>query len=49
MQIDDDPIAGDPALLWTWTRIVIALVALLAIALGASESDTIDIDGILGP
>lgn len=30
----DDPIAGDPALLWTWTRIVIALVAILAFAVG---------------
>ncbi len=46
MQIDDDPIASDPALLWTWTRIIIALVALLAIALGASESDTIDMSAL---
>ncbi len=26
----DDPIAGDPALMWTWTRIVMALVCLLS-------------------
>jgi len=45
----DDPIAGDPALLWTWTRIVIALVALLAISVGASSTDTIDIDKIFLP
>ena len=30
----DDPIASDPVLLWTWTRIVIALVAILAFAVG---------------
>ena len=45
----DDPIAGDPALLWTWTRIVIALVALLAISVGASSTDTIDIDRLIFP
>ena len=42
----DDPIASDPALLWTWTRIVIALVGLLAIALGASETSTIDMSAL---
>ena len=30
-----DPIADDPVLLYTWTRIVIALVAILAVAVGA--------------
>ena len=30
----DDPIASDPVLLWTWTRIVIALVTILAFAVG---------------
>ncbi len=30
----NDPIASDPLLLWTWTRIVIALVAILAFAVG---------------
>ncbi len=39
MSIKDDPIASDPALLWTWTRIVIALVAVLAFAVGM-ELDT---------
>jgi len=34
-----DPIASDPALLWTWTRIVIALVVMLGIAVGMSEDD----------
>ena len=33
--VSDDPIASDPVLLYTWTRIVIALVALLAVAIGA--------------
>lgn len=33
--MSDDPIAEDPVLLYTWTRIVIALVALLAFAIGA--------------
>ena len=45
----DDPIASDPALLWTWTRIVIALVALLAISVGASSTDTIDIGTLIDP
>jgi len=44
--MNDDPIADDPALLWTWTRIIIALVGLLAIALGASETDTIDMSAL---
>ena len=30
-----DPISDDPVLLYTWTRIVIALVALLAFVIGA--------------
>lgn len=33
-----DPIADDPKLLYTWTRIIIALVALLAFAVGADIS-----------
>lgn len=33
--MSSDPIADDPVLLYTWTRIVIALVALLAVAIGA--------------
>ena len=32
--MSDDPIAGDPVLLYTWTRIVIALVGILAFAVG---------------
>ena len=44
----DDPIASDPALLWTWTRIVIALVAILAFAVGAS-TDTVDLSGLSAP
>ena len=44
----DDPIASDPALLWTWTRIVIALVAILAFAVGAT-TDTVDIGSLVGP
>ncbi len=43
--MSDDPIAGDPALLWTWTRIVIALVAILAFAIGASN-EQIDLSGL---
>ena len=46
MPLSDDPIADNPALLWTWTRIIIALVGLLAIALGASETDTIDMSAL---
>lgn len=34
-----DPIADNPDLLWTWTRIVIALVAILGFAVGM-ELDT---------
>ena len=47
--LSDDPIASDPALLWTWTRIIIALVTLLAISVGASSTDTIDIGSLVGP
>ena len=32
--MSDDPISSDPVLLYTWTRIVIALVAILAFAVG---------------
>lgn len=46
MSIDDDPIASDPHLLWTWTRIVIALVAILAFAVGMElDTSTILLDG----
>ena len=45
----DDPIASDPALLWTWTRYVGILIALLAISAGASSTDTIDIGSLVGP
>ena len=44
----DDPIASDPALLWTWTRIVIALVAILAFAVGATN-DTVDLSMLSMP
>ena len=44
--LDDDPIASDPALLWTWTRIIIALVAILAFAVGMDlDTSTILVDG----
>lgn len=43
----DDPIASDPALLWTWTRIVIALVAILAFAVGATN-DEVDLSSLSG-
>ena len=33
----DDPIADNPDLLWTWTRIVIALVGILAFVVGYGE------------
>ncbi len=46
--IDDDPIASDPALLWTWTRIVVALVAILAFAVGATN-DSVDLSGLVTP
>ena len=36
----DDPIAGDPALLWYWSRLVGVLVVLLAISLGATDATT---------
>ena len=32
-----DPIASDPNLLWFWTRIVAALVVILAFAVGMDE------------
>ena len=42
----DDPIASDPALLCTLTRIVIALVAILAFAVGMDlDTSTILPDG----
>ena len=31
----DDPIAADPALLWTWTKYVGILIALLVFVVGA--------------
>jgi len=34
-----DPIADDPQLMWTWTRIVIALVAMLAFVIGFGPVD----------
>lgn len=34
-----DPIVDDPALLWTWTRIIIALTLILAFAIGADISE----------
>ena len=34
-----DPIVDDPQLLWTWTRIVIALVAMLAFVIGFGPVD----------
>ena len=44
--MSDDPIASDPALLWTWTRIIIALVAILAFAVGMDlDTSTILVDG----
>ncbi len=33
-RMSDDPIASDPLLLYTWTRIIIALVGILAFAIG---------------
>jgi len=38
-----DPISSDPALLWTWTRIVIALVVMLGIAVGMNEDQVSEI------
>ncbi len=44
--MSDDPISNDPALLWTWTRIVIALVAILAFSVGMDlDTSTILPDG----
>lgn len=37
MANEEDPIAGDPALLWVWTRYVGVLIALLAFAIGYGE------------
>jgi len=34
-----DPIVDDPALMWTWTRIIIALVVMLAFVIGADISE----------
>jgi len=45
----DDPIASDPVLLATWTRYVGILIALLAISVGASSTDTIDIGSLVTP
>ena len=47
--MSDDPIAGDPVLLATWTRSVGILIALLAISVGASSTGTIDIGSLVGP
>ena len=44
----DDPIAGDPALLWYWSRLVGVLVVLLAISLGATDATSLDL-GFLTP
>lgn len=49
MSLEDDPIASDPVLLATWTRYVGILIALLAISVGASSTDTIDIGSLVGP
>ena len=49
MSIEDDPIAGNPVLLATWTRYVGILIALLAISVGASSTDTIDIGSLVTP
>ena len=46
---EDDPIASDPVLLHTWTRYVGILIALLAISVGASSTDEIDLSSIVGP
>jgi hypothetical protein len=39
----DDPIAGDPALLWYWSKLVGVLVLLLAISLGATDATSLDL------
>lgn len=49
MSMADDPIASDPVLLATWTRYVGILIALLAISVGASSTDTIDIGSLISP
>jgi len=49
MTLDDDPIASDPVLLLTWTRYIGVLIALLAISVGASSTDTIDIGSLISP
>ena len=46
--MSDDPIASDPALLLTWTRYVGILIALLAISLGASSTNSVDVASLLG-
>ena len=48
MSNEDDPIASDPALLWTWTRYIGVLIALLAFAVGAS-TDTVDLSSLSAP
>ena len=48
-RMSDDPIAGDPVLLATWTRYIGILIALLAISVGASSTDTIDIGSLVTP
>ena len=45
---EDDPITSDPYLLHTWTRYVGILIALLAISLGASSTNSIDVGALLG-
>ncbi len=47
--MSNDPIAGDPVLLHTWTRYIGILIALLAISVGASSTDTIDIGSLISP
>lgn len=46
MSLKDDPIASDPVLLATWTRYVGILICMLAISLGISSTDTIDLSQI---
>ncbi len=38
-----DPIASDPVLLWTWTRIVIALTVILGVAVGLDRGEIAEI------
>ena len=49
MSLKDDPIASNPVLLATWTRYVGILICMLAISLGVSSTDTIDIDNLVLP